>query len=274
MWTNPNEIPNNGKDDDGNGYVDDVHGWDFANNDNNPHDDHSHGTHCAGTIGAVGNNGKGVVGVCWDVSMVGIKFLGGNGGGYLSDGVKSIAYGTKIGVNLTSNSWGGGGYSSTMKRAIDEANSKGIGFIAAAGNHRGDNDRNPSYPASYESANVISVGAHDHRGASASFSCYGKRSVDLFAPGVNTLSTTPGNRYASYSGTSMATPHVAGAYALVLSANPNWNVSQVKDALMKAVDPESGLKEKCVTGGRLNGKEGHHKGGSNTQLERDRTREV
>ena len=252
MWTNPNEIPNNGKDDDGNGYVDDVHGWDFANNDNNPHDDHSHGTHCAGTIGAVGNNGKGVVGVCWNVSMVGIKFLGGNGGGYLSDGVKSIAYGTKIGVNLTSNSWGGGGYSSTMKKTIDEANLKGIGFIAAAGNHRGDNDRNPSYPASYDSSNIVAVGAHDHRGASASFSCYGKKSVDLFAPGVNTLSTTPGNRYASYSGTSMATPHVAGAYALVLSANPNWNVSQVKDALMKAVDPESGLKEKCVTSGRLN----------------------
>jgi subtilisin family serine protease len=190
MWTNPNEIPNNGKDDDGNGYIDDVHGWDFANNDNNPHDDNSHGTHCAGTIGGVGNNGKGVVGVCWDVSMVGIKFLGRTGGGYLSDGVKSIAYGTKIGVNLTSNSWGGGGYSSTMKRAIDEANSKGIGFIAAAGNTRGnDNDRNPHYPSSYESANVISVGAHDHRGVSASFSCYGKKSVDLFAPGVNTLST-------------------------------------------------------------------------------------
>ncbi len=106
MWTNPNEIPNNGKDDDGNGYVDDVHGWDFANNDNNPHDDHSHGTHCAGTIGAVGNNGKGVVGVCWNVSMVGIKFLGPTGG-YLSDGVKSLNYATKIGVDLTSNSWGG-----------------------------------------------------------------------------------------------------------------------------------------------------------------------
>jgi subtilisin family serine protease len=252
MWTNPNEIPNNGKDDDGNGYIDDVHGWDFANNDNNPHDDNSHGTHCAGTIGGVGNNGKGVVGVCWDVSMVGIKFLRGSGGGFLSDGVKSIAYATKIGVDLTSNSWGGGGYSSTMKKAIDEANSKGIGFIAAAGNHRGNNDSRPSYPASYDSANIISVGAHDHRGVSASFSCYGKKSVDLFAPGVNTLSTTPGNRYASYSGTSMATPHVAGAYALLLSSNPTWKVTQVKDALMKAVDPESGLKEKCVTGGRLN----------------------
>ena len=252
MWTNPNEIPGNGKDDDGNGYIDDVNGWDFYNNDNNPYDDNSHGTHCAGTIGGVGNNGKGVVGVCWETSMVGIKFLGGSGGGYLSDGVKSIAYATKIGVNLTSNSWGGGGYSSSMKKAIDEAASQGIGFIAAAGNHAGNNDKYPSYPASYESENVISVGANDHKGRSAYFSCYGKNSVDLFAPGVNTLSTTPGNRYASFSGTSMATPHVAGAYALVLSANPSWNVHQVKDALMKGVDPENTLSEKCVTGGRLN----------------------
>ena len=252
MWTNPNEIPNNGKDDDGNGYIDDVHGWDFYNNDNNPDDDNSHGTHCAGTIGGVGNNGKGVVGVCWETSMVGIKFLGGSGGGYLSDGVKSIVYATKIGVDLTSNSWGGGGYSSSMKKAIDEASSQGIGFIAAAGNHAGNNDKHPSYPASYETENIISVGANDHKGKSAYFSCYGKKSVDLFAPGVNTLSTTPGNRYASFSGTSMATPHVAGAYALVLSANPDWNVQQVKDALMNAVDSEKSLLEKCVTGGRLN----------------------
>jgi len=206
MWTNPNEIAGNGVDDDQNGYIDDIHGWDFYNNDNNPHDDNSHGTHCAGTIGAVGNNGKGVVGVSWKVSMVGLKFLGGSGGGYLSDGIKSIAYATKIGVDLTSNSWGGGGYSSSMKTAIDEAAAAGIGFVAAAGNHAGDNDAYPSYPASYESENVISVGAHDHFAKSAYFSCYGKTSVDLFAPGVNILSTIPGNGYASYSGTSMAHP--------------------------------------------------------------------
>ena len=123
----------------------------------------THGTHCAGTIGGVGNNGKGVVGVCWNVSMVGIKFLG-KDGGYISDAIKSVTYATKIGVNLTSNSWGGGGYSSTLKRAIDEANQKGIGFVAAAGNHNGNNDSRPSYPASYKSENVISVGASDHRG--------------------------------------------------------------------------------------------------------------
>ena len=252
MWTNPNEIAGNGIDDDQNGYIDDVHGWDFYNNDNNPHDDNSHGTHCAGTIGAVGDNVKGVVGVNWEVSMVGIKFLGGSGGGYLSDGVKSIAYGTKIGVDLTSNSWGGGGFSSSMKDTIDEASAAGIGFVAAAGNHAGDNDTYPSYPASYESENVISVGANNHLGESAYFSCYGKTSVDLFAPGVNILSTIPGNAYASYSGTSMATPHVAGAYALLLSANPEWKSTQVKNALLDSVDPEDSLLEKCLTGGRLN----------------------
>ncbi|MDA8775481.1 S8 family serine peptidase [Opitutales bacterium] len=251
MWTNPNEIAGNGKDDDNNGYIDDVHGWDFYNNDNNPDDDDSHGTHCAGTIGGVGNNGKGVAGVCWNVSMVGIKFLG-NDGGYLSDAIKSVTYATKIGVNLTSNSWGGGGYSSTLKRAIDEADQKGIGFVAAAGNHNGNNDSSPSYPASYKSENVISVGASDHFGKKAYFSCYGKSSVDLFAPGVKILSTIPDNKYASFQGTSMAAPHVSGAYALLLSANPTWSVAQVKNALMNATDNEALLKEKCVTGGILN----------------------
>tara|TARA_B100001057_G_scaffold220615_1_gene220994 strand:- start:2917 stop:12516 length:9600 start_codon:yes stop_codon:yes gene_type:complete len=252
MWTNPGEIPGNGKDDDGNGFIDDVHGWDFVNNDNNPHDDHSHGTHCAGSIGGVGNNGKGVVGVAWNVSMVGIKFLSGSGGGSTSDAIKSVAYATKIGVDFTSNSWGGGGSSASLKQAIEEAGKKGVGFIAAAGNHAGNNDSRPSYPASYDLDNVIAVGSHDHRGNKASSSCYGKKSVDLFAPGVSIYSTVPGNRYASYSGTSMATPHVAGAYALVQSLNPDWTCKQIKEALMNSTDAEAGLKERCVTGGRLN----------------------
>ena len=252
MWSNPNEIPGNGLDDDNNGYVDDVHGWDFANNDNDPFDDNSHGTHCAGTIGGVGNNGVGVTGVCWDVSMVGLKFLNRYGSGALSDAVKAISYATKINVDLTSNSWGGGGFSRSMKNAIDEAHTKGIGFIAAAGNHAGNNDKSPSYPSSYTTENIISVGAHDHNGKIAYFSCYGKTSVDLFAPGVRILSTIPDNKYASFQGTSMATPHVAGAYALILAANPQWKSPQVKVALMEGVDKETLLETKCATGGRLN----------------------
>ena len=129
---------------------------------------------------------------------------------------------------------------------------KGIGFIAAAGNHNGNNDSRPSYPASYDLDNVIAVGSHDHRGNKAGSSCYGKKSVDLFAPGVNIHSTVPGNRYATYSGASMATPHVAGAYALVQSLNPDWTCKQIKETLMNSTDEEAGLKERCVTGGRLN----------------------
>jgi subtilisin family serine protease len=251
MWTNEKEIPGNGKDDDGNGFVDDVHGWDFYDNDNNPTDGGSHGTHCAGTIGAVGNNGKGVVGVSWNVSMVGIRFLGPMGG-YTSDAVKSINYATKIGVALTSNSWGGGGFSSSLKNAIDNAGKKGIGFVAAAGNSAYDNDSVPSYPSSYDSENIISVGAHDHKGKIAWFSQWGKKSVDLFAPGVNVVSTVPGNKYASFNGTSMATPHVSGAYATILASHPTWTVVEVKNALLNSTDPETGLANKCVTGGRLN----------------------
>ena len=251
MWVNPNEVAGNGVDDDNNGFVDDVHGWDFYDDDNNPDDGGSHGTHCAGTIGAVGNNGIGITGVCWNVNMVGIRFLG-PWGGSTSDAIKSIEYATKIGVDLTSNSWGGGGYSQSLKNAIDEAGMLGIGFVAAAGNDSYDNDSSPSYPASYSSENIIAVGAHDHQGNMAWFSQWGSTSVDLFAPGVNILSTVPGNAYSSYNGTSMATPHVSGAYALLLATNPNWTVVEAKNALMESVDLEDALEGKCLTGGRLN----------------------
>jgi len=234
MWENPNEIAGNGIDDDNNGFVDDVYGWDFYDDDNNPDDGGSHGTHCAGTIGAVGNNGVGITGVCWKVNMVGIRFLG-PWGGSTSDAIKSIEYATKIGVDLTSNSWGGGGYSQSLKNAIDEAGLQGIGFVAAAGNGSYDNDSSPSYPASYSSDNIIAVGAHDHQGNIAWFSQWGNTSVDLFAPGVNILSTVPGNAYSSYNGTSMATPHVSGAYALLLASNPNWTVVEAKNAVAEPI---------------------------------------
>jgi alpha-tubulin suppressor-like RCC1 family protein/subtilisin family serine protease len=252
MWTNPGEIAGNNVDDDGNGFVDDVHGWDFANDDKDPMDGHDHGTHCSGTIGGVGNNGVGVAGVSWNVSIVAIKFLSDSGGGTTSDGVDSIYYATKVGVHLTSNSWGGGGFSQALKDAIEDANAKGILFVGAAGNSGLNADTSPMYPAAYDNANIISVAAMDHKDLLAYFSNYGATSVDLGAPGVNVYSTTAGNTYQFFSGTSMACPHVAGACALVKSLAPSLSHSDIKSFILGSVDSVPALVGKSVTGGRLN----------------------
>ena len=260
-WRNPGETgldangkdkASNGIDDDHSGYIDDFRGWNFVENNNNPMDDNEHGTHVAGTIGARGNDGVGVVGVNWNVSMVALKFLDGSGSGSLSDAVKAIEYGTSLGVTLTSNSWGGGGFSETMKAAIQAANAKGILFIAAAGNDGVDNDDSPHFPASYELDNVISVAATDNRDQLASFSCYGKSTVHLAAPGVNIMSSIPSGGYARLSGTSMATPHVSGAAALVKAAFPNATAAEIKSRLVNTVDPVAALDGKTISGGRLN----------------------
>jgi subtilisin family serine protease len=252
MWTNPNEIAGNGIDDDGNGYIDDTRGWDFVNNDNDPMDDHYHGTHCAGTIGGVGNNANGVTGVCWQVSMVGLKFLSKGGGGTISDAVSAVYYANSIGVNLTSNSWGGGGYSEALKDAIDAANDAGMLFIAAAGNNAFDNDVYENYPSSYTSPNVIAVAATDVNDELAPFSNWGATTVDLAAPGVDIYSTQPGNLYQNLSGTSMATPHVAGAVALAWSLSPDSTAAEIKANVLASADPIPSMTGKCVTGGRLN----------------------
>ena len=261
MWTNPgetgtdangNDKSTNGIDDDNNGYVDDFRGWDFYNNDNDPMDDHSHGTHCAGTIGAAGDNNVGVIGVSPNVSLVGLKFLSGGGSGYTSDAIQAVLYHNKIGVDISSNSWGGGGYSQALKDAIDAAASRNILFVAAAGNSGLNTDNSTYYPCGYDSANVMSIAATDHNDNIASFSNYGVTSVDMGAPGVSILSTTPNSGYRFFSGTSMATPHVSGAAALLKSVSPSMSYADMKYALMYKGDSISSLSGKTVSGNRLN----------------------
>jgi subtilisin family serine protease len=260
VWSNPFD-PANGRDDDGNGYVDDVHGYDFAGDDNTVYDGGSrgslddHGTHVAGTIGAEAD-GTGVVGVNHDVTMISGKFLGRRGGA-LADAVQAVDYFTDLktrsGVNVvaTNNSWGGGGYSQALFDAIRRADAAGILFVAAAGNSGTDNDATASYPSGYDLPNVIAVAAIDEAGALASFSQYGARTVDLGAPGVDVWSTTAFNTLSSYNGTSMATPHVTGAVALYAASHPGATAADIKAAVLARAVPTASLSGKTVTGGRL-----------------------
>jgi len=252
IWTNPGEIPGNGIDDDHNGYVDDVHGYDFLNHKGDPLDDNGHGTHTAGIIAAAGNNGIGVSGVVWHAKLVILKFLGGNGAGPTSAAVEALQYATRMGVRVTNNSWGGGVYSRALEDAIAAAGAAGALFVAAAGNAHADTDRSAQYPSTLPEDCIISVAATDAYDQLASFSNYGATTVDLAAPGVEVLSTYPGADYKLLSGTSMATPHVTGAVAFLMGRFPAMAASQVKARLMQFTQPEPALAGKCVTGGRLN----------------------
>ncbi|MBU2501974.1 S8 family serine peptidase [bacterium] len=252
MWINQGEIVGNGIDDDGNGWVDDIVGYDYVNGDANPMDDNGHGTHCSGTIGGVGDNGVGVAGVNWTVSIMALKFLSSFGSGSTADAISCIQYATQMGADVMSNSWGGGGYSEALELAIQEAYDNGIIFVAAAGNNGSNTDLNTYYPQGYDVPNVVSVAATDHNDQLASFSNYGVTSVDLAAPGVEILSTTPGNTYSVYSGTSMATPHVAGAFAMLKGRFPNLGVEDAINIIYSSVDVLPQLQNRCLTGGRLN----------------------
>lgn len=242
IWVNPGEIPGNGIDDDGNGYVDDVHGVNLtvgARTIADPMDDNQHGTHVAGTIGAVHNNGIGLRGVSDRVRLLPIKFMDASGSGRLSDAIAAIDYMVDLklnhGVNIkvSNNSWGGGGYSVALENAIKRARDAGILFVVAAGNDGTDVDQFPSYPGSYEVENIIRVAAVDSDQNLANFSNYGALGVDIAAPGVNIVSTLPGQQYGSLSGTSMAAPHVAGSLALLFSLFPAIGMSDAIERLLE-----------------------------------------
>jgi subtilisin family serine protease len=252
MWVNPGEIAGNGVDDDSNGYVDDVHGINAIDNSGNAMDTDGHGTHCAGTIGGVANGGGPIVGVAWNVRLMALKFLGPDGG-FTSDAIQCIDYAISKGAHITSNSWGGGGFSQALADAIERANLANILFVAAAGNSGTDNDQQPHYPSNYGNSNVVAVAALDRSDNLAWFSCFGTTSVDLGAPGVAIYSSTAESdtAYNSYNGTSMATPHVSGVAALLKSRFPNASVAELKQRLLESVRPIPSLAGKSVTGGAL-----------------------
>ena len=270
VWTNQFDVAGDGIDNDGNGKIDDVHGWDFYNNDNSVYDGPSddHATHVAGTIGAEGGNTAGVAGVNWHVTMISTKFLGPSGG-YTSGAVAALDYLTDLkkrhtlNVVATNNSWGGGGFSQSLLDAINRAGDQNILFVAAAGNNGSNNDSTAFYPANYQGVTrydtkqprgydcVIAVAAIDSNGAKSSFSNYGAATIDIGAPGSSILSTVPTNSYAYYSGTSMATPHVTGAIALAASANTALTPQQLRGAVLNSVTLTTSLSSITVTGGRL-----------------------
>jgi subtilisin family serine protease len=266
IWTNPHEIAGDGIDNDGNGYIDDVHGWDFFNNDATVFDGgtgDAHGTHVAGTIGGRGGNGQGVVGVNWEVGLISAKFLGATGG-FTSDAIAAVDYLTDLklrhGINIvaTSNSWGGGGYSQALQDAINRGGDAGILFIAAAGNDASNTDSVANYPSNYQCTNasrnwdcLVSVASITSTGGLSSFSNYGATTVDIGAPGSSINSTLPVDTYGSYSGTSMATPHVSGAVALCAAVDQTLSAQELRNAVINSAAPTASLSGRTRTGGRL-----------------------
>ena len=252
IWTNQKEIAGNGKDDDANGFIDDINGWDFHGNDNNPNDETSsanpgHGTHCSGIIGAVGNNNLGISGINQHVSIMPIRFLGADGSGDLFSSTKAIDYAISNGAHIISASWGAPATKAMAQpiiEAIERANQKGVLFVAAAGNEGASNDTTPSYPANAGLSNVINVAASNPSDKKPSWSNLGRLTVDLASPGDEILSTLPGNKYGKLSGTSMATPLVAGLAALLKTQNPTLTPAQLK-AILQSTGAKVEIETAC-----------------------------
>jgi autotransporter-associated beta strand protein len=260
VWRNSNEVPGNGIDDDGNGFVDDVYGWDFQNRNGSVFDvgDNDHGTQVAGIIAARGDNGLGVVGVSWNSKIMPLKFIG-SGGGSTADAIAALNYTTMMrqrgeNIRVVNLSWGSSDSSWLLERAIEDAGRAGILVVASAGNSGLNQDTawSPNYPSSFGSTNILAVAATDNRDRLAYDSNYGLARVDLAAPGVGILSTTPGRRYSSNSGTSFAAPFVSGVAALAAAINPSLSAVELRNVILAGVEPVPSLAGKVATGGRLN----------------------
>jgi thermitase len=248
MWTNDAELNGvAGVDDDANGYVDDIYGYNFVTNTGSPMDGHAHGTHCAGVIGAE-HNSQGIAGIMANVRIMALKFLSDSGSGETEGAIRAIDYGVTMGAKVLNNSWGGGGRSEALLEAIQRANEAGVIFVAAAGNDSSDNDKRPTYPANYEVENVITVGSMEGKGARSSFSNYGKTTVHVFAPGSNIYSTVRRNGYSNMSGTSMASPHVAGIMGLLVSQEPGISPVEARERIISSAVQNSTLTKFTVSG--------------------------
>lgn len=252
IWTNPYEVPGNGIDDDGNGYVDDVRGWNFVSNSNTPVDDDGHGTHVAGIVLGVTQDIQASPIAAAKVRLMPLKFLDANGVGTTSDAIEAIYYASNNGAKVLNNSWGGGGYSQALVGAINYAYSKKVVFVAAAGNASNNNDSAPTYPANYSVPNLLSIAATNDWDNLAGFSNYGQRTVHMASPGVSILSTLPNNTFGFSNGTSMSAPFVAGLAALMLRESPTMNGYQIKSLILSGADSAAGLANKVSTSGRLN----------------------
>ena len=255
IWTRPENIKQ--YEDKNLGVIDDVNGYNALANDNDPMDENGHGTHCAGIIGAEGGNNEGITGVNWNVKIMPLKFMDASGSGTTKDAIEAINYvidrkNAGVNVRIISASWGSTQKSRALEDVISRAKDAGILFVAASGNSSVDTDKQPHYPSSYNLSNIISVAALDNNDQLTSFSNYGAKSVHIAAPGKDILSTWLNNEFREASGTSMATPVVAGVAALVLSKNPGMSVDDLRKHLLNSVDKLPGLKGRVVSGGRIN----------------------
>jgi subtilisin family serine protease len=251
VWTNPGEIPGNGIDDDHNGYVDDVHGYNFVANTGDPMDDSFHGTHVAGTIGAAGNNGVGIAGVNWHCKMVAIKFMNASGVGTEADAIAAIQYSLIVGCRVTNNSWGNLGGGQAMLDAINAAGAAGQLMVFAAGNNGWNIDLVPFYPPSYVAPNMITVTSTDGRDQRPLLTNFGAATVNLGAPGYTIYSCKPGGTYQFLNGTSMAAPHVTGTVALAMGRHPEATSEQLRRLILTSTDPIASMNGVTTSGGRL-----------------------